>query len=248
LPKTKGEEIMPKISGRITGSLQSRDAVTVSLKETADGADITSVTVTGPGEFTLEAPRNQKYLVCTDENCTAWSFRTEKIEADASNGDVRDIEFEAVLLVSARSVQDDDLNRQFALDILQSSLNSAPKLFDEYGVRAGMEIIRRTIFNALEREDATASAGLQQQQAQEQESSGQAPQQQQQWKATPYSLADEQIEPVQKYETLPTGEPLARPIYMLTCQYCYNRFNTPGTIFYRNQAELDKCLYYPPCT
>lgn len=56
------------------------------------------------------------------------------------------------------------------------------------------------------------------------------------------SLADLTIEPVQQWVHLPTGEDTTPQLVAVLCTVCYNRFNTPGTIYYKNQTLLTQCL------
>ncbi len=237
---------MPKIEGNIKGAIGAGDEVIVSLRETPEGEDIASAILSGPGSFSLEAPGNGKYFVCADEAIDEWAFAENSIAIDATNGGTQSVTFEAVQLIPAHTVVNDEVDRQFVIHLLEACLQNADKMMDERGVQEGRRFIRNTIMEAL-RKDADAPDGPQAQDMQ-----GIAPQQQQQWRDTgefaEVTLADEKVQPLDEWMLLPTGERFVRPLFMILCTVCYNRYNTPGTMYYKNATALNTCLYSPPCT
>ncbi len=56
------------------------------------------------------------------------------------------------------------------------------------------------------------------------------------------SLADLTVEPVQQWIQLPNSTHQLLPLVMVLCSVCYNRYNTPGTNYYMNQAALNTCM------
>ncbi len=232
---------MPKIEGNITGAIGTNDEVIVSLRETPEGDDLASVITVGPSSFSLEAPGTGKYFVCADENMEEWAFATNSVEVDASNGSVPSITFEAVQLVPASMVVNDEVDRQFVIHLLEVCLQNADKMMDERGVQEGRRFIRNTIMEAL-RKDADDMP----ESPQEQETQANAPQQQHQWRDmdefSDVALVEEDVQPFDQWLLLPTGERFVRPLVMVLCSVCYNRYNTPGTGYYMNQAALNTCM------
>jgi hypothetical protein len=57
-----------------------------------------------------------------------------------------------------------------------------------------------------------------------------------------FSLADIEIEPIQMWQRDIEGELKALPLVSVLCTTCYNRYNTPGTIYYMNVTLLNQCL------
>lgn len=232
---------MPKIEGNITGAIGANDEVIISVRATPEGEDLASVITLGPSAFSLEAPRNGKYFVCADENMEEWAFATNSIEVDTSNGDATGVTFEAVQLVAASAVVNDEVDRQFVIHILEACLQNAEEIMDERGVQEGRRFIRNTIMEALRKD---ADDAPQRQEAQE--THGIAPQQQNQWRdmgdSATVELADEEVQPFDQWLLLPTGERFAHSLMMVLCTVCYNRYNTPGTSYYMNSTALNSCL------
>ena len=232
---------MPKIEGNITGAIGAEDEVIISLRETPEGEDITSLVTTGPGSFSLEAPSAGKYLVCADEMIDEWAFAANSIEVDTSNGNATSVTFEAVQLVPMSAMVNDEVDRQFVIHLLEACLQNAEKIMDERGVQEGRRFIRNTVMEALRKD---ADDALQNQQ--DQDTNGIAPQQQQLWRDmgefAEDTLADEEVQPFDEWLLLPTGERFVRPLVMVSCQTCYSRYNTPGTGAYMNQQALTTCM------
>lgn len=250
-----------KITVSVDGHCKHHQAK-VSVREANSDHEIASGQISSStGQLYLEVPSAGKYeIVATeidgdDNDGIDWVFAEPLVAVNVSQD--TEVKLKGVQLLDHRDMHDDDVTRQFVLDLLVSLSQNAPKIMDDIGVAQGREFIRRIVMEGLDKNPQGARGGHpphnhqqeeQQPDAQESDFQDYAPQQQQQWKPESTILVDEPIVPQQIFLKVSTGDRLVRPLFMLTCATCFNRYNTPGTSYYMNKAALDSCLTNPPCT